>query len=103
MRTTLHVKMVAKQDDFYPLMVFENLDEKRDSLLKYITVTVLPNWYGKVPEIGDVGFLSCEYVDAGEEYYQRSTGNKEQYKYTSCYFLNFIEQKEKQQTTDYKF
>jgi hypothetical protein len=35
--------MVAKQDDFYPLMVFENLDEKRDSLLKYITVTVLPN------------------------------------------------------------
>ena len=43
MRTTFHAKMVAKQDDFYPLMVFQNLDEDNNSLLKYVTVTVLPN------------------------------------------------------------
>ena len=103
MRTTIRAKMVAKQDDFYPLFVFQNLDEQENSLLRYITVTLLPNWNGKIPEIGEVGFLSCEYVDAGEEYFQRSTGNKEQYKYTSCYFLNFIKEQEKQTTTDYKF
>ena len=95
--------MVAKQDDFYPLFVFQNLDEPDNSLLRYITVTKLPNWTGKIPDIGEIGYLSCEYVDAGEEYYQRSTGNKEQYKYTSCYFLNFIKEQEKQTTTDYKF
>lgn len=95
--------MVAKQDDFYPLFVFQNLDEPDNSLLRYVTVTKLPNWTGKIPDIGEIGYLSCEYVDAGEEYYQRSTGNKEQYKYTSCYFLNFIKEQEKQTTTDYKF
>ena len=95
--------MVAKQDDFYPLLVFQNLDERDNSLLKYVTVTLLPNWNGKLPEIGENGFLSCEYVDAGEEYYQRSTGNKEQYKYTSCYFLNFIKEQQKQTSIDYKF
>jgi len=103
MRITLHAKMVAKQDDFYPLMVFQNLDERDNSLLRYITVTLLPNWNGKLPELNEVGFLSCEYVDAGEEYYQRRTGNKEQYKYTSCYFLNFIKERQEQTTTDYKF
>ena len=103
MRSTFHGKLVAKQDDFYPLLVFQNLDEQDNSLLRYITVTVLPNWSAKIPEIGEEGFLSCEYVDAGEEYYHRNSGNKEQYKYTSCYFLNFIKQTEKQTTTDYKF
>ncbi|MBO7693510.1 MAG: hypothetical protein J6T10_12840 [Methanobrevibacter sp.] len=34
-----------------------------------------------------------EYVDAGEEYYERNTGNKETYKYNQCYFLNFIKDK----------
>lgn len=53
--------------------------------------------------MGEIGYLSCEYVDAGEEYYQRSTGNIEQYQYTSCYFLNFIKEQQKQQTTEYKF
>lgn len=103
MRTTFHAKMVAKQDDFYPIFVFQNLDEKENSLFKYLAVTLLPNWNGRIPEIGEIGFLSCEYVDAGEEYYQRSTGSREQYQYTSCYFLNFIKEQEKQQTIDYKF
>ena len=43
MRSTFHGKLVAKQDDFYPLLVFQNLDEQDNSLLRYITVTVLPN------------------------------------------------------------
>jgi hypothetical protein len=45
--------------------------------------------------MGDTGFVECEYVDAGDEYYKRDSGNKETYKYTQCYFLNFIKDKDK--------
>ena len=84
-------------------MVFQNLDEPNNSLLRYITVTKLPNWTGTVPKIGDTGFLECEYVNAGDEYYQRNTGNKEMYKYTQCYFLNFIKEQQEIVNNNYKF
>lgn len=103
MRTTMYTQFIAKQDGIYPLLVFKNLDEKENSLLRYITTTILPNWTGKIPDIGDSGFLECEYVDAGDEYYKRNTGSTEQYKYTACYFLNFIKEKEKIENKDYKF
>lgn len=103
MRATVHAKFITMQDGIYPLYVFENLEENRNSLLKFITTTRLPNWSGSLPNIGDVGFLECEYVDAGDEYYKRNTGNLEQYKYTACYFLNFIKEKEKIENKDYKF
>lgn len=95
MRTTFHGKLVAIRDDFYTLYVFQNLDEPNNSLMRYITVTKPPNWSGRLPEDGDVGFVECEYVDAGDEYYKRDSGNKETYKYTQCYFLNFIKDKDK--------
>lgn len=84
-------------------MVFQNLDEPNNSILRYVTVTKLPNWTGSIPDIGDTGFLECEYVNAGDEYYQRNTGSKEVYKYTQCYFLNFIKDKEKIENNNYKF
>lgn len=102
MKITIRGKLVAKLDNQYTSMVFQNLDEPDNSLLRYITVTKLPNWSGKMPEIGNVGFLECEYVNAGDEYYQRNTGSKELYKYNQCYFLNFIEDKEKV-NNEYKF
>lgn len=103
MKTTIRAKLVAKQDSIYKLLVFQNLDETENSLLRYITTTKLPNWNGQDPEIGDTGFLECEYVDAGDNYFQRNTGSQEQYKYTSCYFLNFIKDKETITTKDYNF
>lgn len=84
-------------------MVFQNLDESNDSLFRYVTVTKLPNWSGVTPNIGDTGFLECEYVNAGDEYYQRNTGVKEMYKYTQCYFLNFIKELDKEPINNYKF
>lgn len=103
MRTTFRGKLLAEQDDFYKNYVFQNLDEKTDSMLRYITVTRLPNWNGEEPKIGDTGFIECEYVEAGDEYFQRNTGSREQYRYTSCYFLNFIKDKEKAEYKEYKF
>lgn len=103
MKVTVHCKLVAQQDDFYTVYIFQNLDEKDNSLLRYISTTKPPNWNGTSPEVGDVGFVELEYVDAGDEYYQRNTGNKETYKYTQCYFLNFIKDKEKINDNNYKF
>lgn len=103
MKTTIRGKLVAKLDEQYTTMVFQNLDEPNNSILRYVTVTKLPNWIGSIPDIGDTGFLECEYVNAGDEYYQRNTGSKEVYKYTQCYFLNFIKDKEKIENNNYKF
>ena len=47
--------------------------------------------------------MECEYVNAGDEYYQRNTGIKETYKYTQCYFLNFIKELDKEPINNYKF
>ena len=85
MKTTIRGKLVAKLDEQYTTMVFQNLDEPNDSLLRYITVTKLPNWSGTNLEIGDTGF-------------------KETYKYTQCYFLNFIKELDKEPiNNNYKF
>ena len=103
MQTTFRGKLVAQQDDFYTLYVFQNLDEPDNSLMRYITTTRPPNWNGKTPEIGDIGFVMCEYVDAGDKYFQRNTGYQETYKYSTCYFLDFIKQKEKITSKIYNF
>ena len=103
LQTTFRGKLVAKQDDFYTLYVFQNLEEPDNSLLRYVTTTRPPNWNGNYPDIGDVGFVMCDYVDAGEKYFQRNTGSEEQYKYTTCYFLDFIKEKEKIETNTYNF
>ena len=43
MRTTYYGEVVAIQEGQYTLYVFKNLDEQNNSLLRYITVTKLPN------------------------------------------------------------
>lgn len=43
MKVTIKGKLVAKLDEQYSTMVFQNLDEPNNSLLRYITVTKLPN------------------------------------------------------------
>ena len=103
MRHIAHVRLLTIQDGPYSNLVFENLDVAENDLLHYITVTKVPNWNTISPEIGDCGFLECEYVNAGDEYYERATGNTEKYKYDCCYFINFIKDKENVKTTDYKF
>ena len=47
--------------------------------------------------------MECEYVNAGDEYYQRNTGVKETYKYTQCYFLNFIKELDKEPIGTFAF
>lgn len=103
MRTTYLGEVVAIQPGQYTVYVFKNLDEKENSLLRYITVTLLPNWNCKKPDLGEIGYIECEYVNAGDQYYQVSTGNKETYNYTVCYLINFIEKQQEITTKEFNF
>ncbi len=103
MRTTYYGEVVAIQEGQYTLYVFKNLDEQNNSLLRYITVTKLPNWNCRDLKVGDIGYVECDYVNAGDSYYQVSTGNTETYQYTVCYLINFIEKQEIITTKDFNF
>ena len=103
MRTTFLGQVVATQPGQYKMYVFKNLDENDNSLLRYFTVTQPPNWNVEDLDIGDTGFVECDYVNAGDKYYQVSTREMQTYNYTVCYLLNFIKQKPKITNKDFKF
>ena len=104
MIVTIRCKLLAIQEGQYTIYVFENLDEELSSRNKYISCTKLPNWnFNEVLELGQVGYLHCEFVTAGETYYKLSETSAAQYKYTNCYFINFIREKEKIDNKEYKF
>lgn len=103
MRVTYYGEVVAIQPGQYTVYVFKNLDEPKDSLLHYISVTLVPNWCCEKPEFGDIGYIECEYVNAGDSYYQRSSGKKEIYLYTACYLINFIKKQKYLVAKDYNF
>ena len=103
MRTTYFGEVVAIQPGQYTIYVFKNLDEQNNSLLRYITTTLAPNWNCDKPQIGDTGYIECEYVNAGEYYYKPSTGSKEMYNYTVCYLINFIKKQQIINKKDFNF
>lgn len=103
MRTTFLGEVVATQPGQYTLYVFKNLDEKESSLFRYFTVTQPPNWDIPSLSIGDTGYVECDYVNAGDSYYQVSTGEMQTYNYTVCYLLNFIEKQSTITTKEFEF
>lgn len=103
MRITIRGKLVAIQEEMYTNYVFQNLDEPENCLMRYVTLTQCPNWVGVKPKIGDVGFVEYEYVEAGENYFCRDTGDTSQYKYTCCYFISFIKDIEKVTNKEFNF
>lgn len=103
MRTTFYGEVVAIQPGQYTLYVFKNLDEGNNSLLRYITTTQLPNWNCPKLSIGDVGYVECEYVNAGDEYLKVSTGTVETYNYTVCYLINFIYKQKEVKQKEFNF
>ena len=102
MRNTIKSKLVAKQDGIYKIYVFQNLDLPNQSLFKYITVVECPNWQTQQLKIGSIGFMEYEFVEAGENYFERSSGETKQYNFTTNYFINFIEEKQ-EINKEYKF
>lgn len=103
MKSTFKVELVAISDEQYKLYVFKNLDENNNSFLRYITTVRCPNWEGYSPQIGDIGYIQCEYVEAGEDYFNRTTGETSQYNYSNCYFISFIKETKKDNNKEFKF
>ena len=103
-RFTVYCELVAKQDGQYVQYVFKNLDEPQDSWDRYIMVTRCPNWQcSEEMNIGKVGYLTFEPVDAGNSYFNANTGTNEQYKHTAYYFIDFVEEKTEINIKDFKF
>ena len=76
-------ELVAIRDAYYSIYVFKTADND------YIMCTRLPNWQVPEIEIGMKGFLQYQIVKAGDEYITPE-GEAIVYKYSNCYFLNFV-------------
>lgn len=100
---TLHTELKVKQEGQYTLYIFEDLEQPKDSIDKYITVCKLPNWTGTFPEIGDKGYLQIDIVNEGDPYYNRNTKEITNYNYTCNYFLTFLKEQEKINNKEFKF
>lgn len=85
-------RLLAFKEDAggYITYVFKNL-KAEDVLHEYIMCVRFPNWDCPPINIGDEGFLSYRFVEAGKDkWYNKSTGMYEPYKQTDCHFINFI-------------
>ena len=103
MRVTVLGQLVALQEGQYKQIVIKNLDEQESSWTRYTMMTICPNWQGKIPELGDIGYFEFEEVQGGQQFFKASTREFDMYKYNGCYFLNFVEQKEQIINKDFKF
>jgi len=104
--TTIKCKLVAVQEGQYTTYVFSDMNQSVSSPDKYIMCTKLPNWqYSATINIGDIGYLQYEYVEAGSLYYHPESNTSIPYKYSNFYFMNFLKEVTSEDTTnkDYKF
>lgn len=84
--STCYAKLVAKQVDHfnYTTLVFQDLNT-----LEYIMCVMFPNWEQSVINLGDKGFVTTKYVQAGIDKWFDGT-NFIPYKYTNVIFIKFI-------------
>lgn len=103
-RVTIHGLVVAYQEGQYKQIVIKNLDESENSWNRYIMMTICPNWQGLLPKLNDSGYFEYEEVKSGENYFNLITGTVEMYKYSSCYFINYVKEPEVvEQQKEFKF
>ncbi len=81
---TVHGKLVAKKEGLYTIYVFQ-IDNN-----EYIMCTKLPNWGISNLHLNDVGFITIEEVQQGEEYIDRITQSKKVYNFSNMYLKEFI-------------
>lgn len=84
MINTTHATLVAFKSGIYEIYVFQQDNGE------YLMCTKLPNWGVYNINKGDSGFLTYEFANAGEEYFDRLSGEKRIYKFTNIYFKDFI-------------
>ena len=78
-------KLCALRESLYTIYVFQDVESR-----EFIMCTRLPNWNIPKINIGDVGFLQYQIVQAGDEYFNPTTGEKNRFNYSNVYFNNFV-------------
>ena len=81
---TEHGTLVAKREGIYTVYVFQ-LDSGQ-----YTMCTKLPNWGSYNLDIGNSGYLTTQYAEAGELYFDRHEQVNKMFQYTNTYFKEFI-------------
>lgn len=91
--TTIKAIVVAKEHDLdYQIIVFKDLEEAPFGK-KYIMLTCFPNWQSRVPDIGEKGFVTYNFVEEGiDKWYDSSNGRFVPYNYTNLIFIKFVEE-----------
>lgn len=90
---TIKATVVAKERDFeYQIIVFENL-ENAPFGKKYIMLTCFPNWQSRIPDVGEKGYVTYNFVEEGiDKWYDSSTGKFIPYNYTNLIFIKFVKE-----------
>lgn len=94
---TVFGQLVASEADGmgYITYVFKTLEPNAPFGHKYIMLTRVRNWEHRNLEIGEIGYVTYEEVEAGKDtYYDRMTDSMVKYNYTNIYFIKFVEKKE---------
>lgn len=99
---TIYCKIKAIQKSQYTLIVVEDLNRSYEDDLKYVAVTLLPNWQQKPFELDDIGYLTFDSVDAGDKFFNRDLNEEDMYRYTANYFISFIPENKKIDMTQIK-
>ena len=103
-RKTIYCKLLAKKEGLYTQYVFENLDQSYSSFDRYIMCTKCPNWQNNQNlDIGKIGYLLFEPVEAGTQYYNYNDEQMHAYKHSAFYFINFIESDQSNQISNTEF
>ena len=98
MRTlTIKCQVVAKEHDLldYHVLVFKTLEINCPFGHNYTMVTVFPNWESRIPDIGEIGFLTYDEVEGGiDTYYNRSTESIMKYNFSNLIFKKFVKEQD---------
>ena len=92
---TIYGQLVASENDLmgYITYVFKSLENNVPFGNRYLMLTRCPNWDAKDIEIGDIGYVTYNYVEAGKDnWYCPDTGQFIPYNYTNIYFVKFVKE-----------
>jgi hypothetical protein len=82
---TIECKIVESVQSTYSTLVCRDTFDGN-----FFMCTVFPNWEGYIPSKGDVGYIEVEFVEGGDNYWEKDSGTTRKYNYTMLIFKRFI-------------
>ena len=79
----------------YTTVVFKDLESDAPFGKRYLMLVVFPNWQSRIPDIGEVGYVTYNEVIAGDtKWYCPETGQFIPYNYTNLVFVKFVKEQD---------